>query len=199
MKTKHNPAMRAIFISIAALFWMLVLSTLLTSCAPKRTLSTNTATNTARTEKVDSTFQNRETKNEEQKTETNSQRTLLDIENLTDEWQIRHRTFDATLPLDSASGLPPIVSETIITRKRTGSKHQALTDNVKEKTDSKLSEEIKQTGEYKKAVKEIEKTVERTKEKEKPPTLFIVFWLVAVLLSVVLVVYLVNTMNKKPY
>lgn len=157
----------------SAAFWMLALVIVIASCAPKRPITSNTTTNTARTEKVDSTFRNQETKNEERKTETETQRTLLDIENLTEEWEIRHRTYDATLPTDSISGLPPLASETIITRKRTGSKHQALTDNVKEKTDSKLSEEVRQTGEFKKAVKEVDKVVERTKEKEKTPNVWI--------------------------
>lgn len=200
MKTKHTPAMRAIRNAIAAFirydrwkqhnplmyaqmkmynplrstaFWVFALVMVMASCSPKRTISTNTTTTTEKTEKVDSTLQNRETKNEEQKKETNTQRTLLDIENLTDEWEIRHRTFDPTLPTDSASGLPPIVSETIITRKRSNSKQAAVAENVKEKTDSKLSEEVKRTGEFKKAVKEVDKVVERTKEKEEKPNWWI--------------------------
>ena len=153
----------------SAAFWMLALVIVIASCAPKRTITSTTTTNTEKTEKVDSTFQNRATKNEERKTDTETQSTMLDIENLTEEWEIRHRTYDPTLPTDSASGLPPLVSETIITRKRTGSKQATTTENVKEKTDSKLSEEVKRTGEYKKAVKEVDKVVERTNEKEEKP------------------------------
>lgn len=201
MKTKHNPAMRAIRNAIAALirydrwkhrnplaharmqmanpissnaaFWMLTLLLISASCSPKRTITSNTTTFSARTEKVDSSYQNRETKIEKQKVVTETQRTLLDIESLTDEWEIRHRTFDPTLPTDSASGLPPIVSETIIVRKRTGSKQAAATENIKAKTDSKIAEEVRQAGEYKKAVKEVEKVVERTKEKEEKPNWWI--------------------------
>lgn len=156
----------------SAAFWMLALVIVIASCSPKRTITTNTTT-TARTEKVDSSFQNRETKKKEQKVETETQRTLLDIEHLTEEWEIRHRTFDTTLPPDSASGLPPIVSETIIVRKRTGSKQATTTENVKEKSDTKIAEEVKQSGEFNKAVKEVEKMVERTKEKEEKPNWWI--------------------------
>lgn len=177
-------------LSSKAAFWMLTLLLISASCSPKRTITSNTTTNTAKTEKVDSTFQNRETKNEEQKVETETQRTLLDIENLTDEWEIRHRIFDTTLPADSISGLPPLVSETIIVRKRSNNKQVAATENVKEKTDSKIAEEVRQSGEFKKAVKEVDKVVENTKEKTKPPNVWIYIVIVLWISSLALFVYL---------